>query len=136
MPKFNIEKNNICDEKVYCYKHQKCNLQCKNKKNDRIKVIMYVLGLISIYNMKKRKCVKESEVQNLNKEYSIYMSEKDISNKNKSDNFSNIDCIVSFSECQKCKLNDKNIRNLLNIYIKSIKQLILIFYNAKSRIIN
>ena len=75
MPKFNIDKNNVnnvydeklyCNEKIFCYKHQKCNLQLKNKRNDRNKVIMYVLGLISIDNMKNSKCIKRNSKSNNN----------------------------------------------------------------------
>lgn len=53
MPKNNIQKNNItCDEKIYCYKHVKCNKQCETMKIERLKVIIYVLSLINLYKNK------------------------------------------------------------------------------------
>jgi hypothetical protein len=194
MPKFNIEKNNVCneklycDEKLYCYKHQKCNIQLKNKRQDpdlvractqqdpylvracpdlcsglykterqdRDKVVMYVLGLISIYNMKNSKCSKSSarscrSVLYRPEQRSGQVRIESESNskcikRNKLQNFFKINedpisvqmqkntfedsCTGSTdTECLKCKLKNNNIVHLLNIYINSIKQLIIFFYN-------
>jgi len=82
MPKFNTEKNNICQEKLYCYKHQKCNkcnLHCKNQ-NNRVKVIMYLLCLMSVYNIQNNKYVKE-KIQKIKKS-DIYIQEN-ITNESK-----------------------------------------------------
>ena len=116
---------------------------------------MYVLGLISIYNMKNSKCAKDNsknnskcakknELQNFfkrnkhsesvrvcdpdfcsgQKDRKIERQDLDLVQMQKNTFVDSSTCSID-TECLKCKLKNKNIVHLLNIYINSIKQLII-----------